>query len=419
MPSDEQAIFIVFPTEFSGMKVRNMPTMARSNAFTNWQQSIGERSAPEAPHNEHEKMLQRTESKERIKIPRVKVVLPQAATTILAVISVLAVLTFAKSVAMPVVMALMLYLVLRPVMRIFHHWHLPPVVGATICLFVIIGAFTAAVMNLTGPIKDWIANAPEYLNEIELKLSGVEAQIENMEEASEKIKDIAEPDGADEPVPVAIQQPKLFPGVELVSNSGGFVAGTVVTLGLLFFLLVYGHSTISNLIAGFEITSSKAKAKDLIEDLQHGMSLYLFTVTVINISLGIVTGLAMYLLGLPNAFLIGVMATLFNYIPFLGAWTGTAIVFLIAVLEFDSISYACLAPAVYFGLTSLEGQFITPCLLGRSMSLNPLIVFLFIAIWGWMWGIGGVFLAVPILAVLKIIADYFPSLRLFSQAMKC
>ncbi|TWT61394.1 AI-2 transport protein TqsA [Rubinisphaera italica] len=401
------------------MKVTNMPTMARSNAFTNWQQSVGQRAAQEPPHNEHEKMLQRSDNIGSVKIPRVKVVLPQAATTILAVISVLSVLTFAKSVAMPVVLALILYLVLRPVMTIFHRWHLPPVVGATICLFVIIGAFAAAMMNLTGPIKDWIANAPEYLNQIEMKLSGVEKQIEDMEQASAKIKEIAKPDEADEPVPVAIQQPKLFPGVEIVSNSGGLVAGTVITLGLLFFLLVYGHTTISNLIAGFEITSSKAKAKDLIEDLQHGMSLYLFTVTVINVSLGIITGLAMYLLGLPNAFLVGVMAALFNFIPFLGAWTGTAIVFFIAILQPFSIGYACVFPAVYFGLTSLEGQFVTPFLLGRSMSLNPLIVFLFLAIWGWMWGIGGVFLAVPILAVLKIIADYFPSMRLFSQAMKC
>ncbi len=396
-----------------------MSTMARSNAFSNWQQSVGQRAAQNSPQNEHEKMLQRTDSNDLVEISKVKVVLPQAATTILAVISVLAVLTFAKSVAMPVLIALMLYLVLKPVMSFFHHWHLPPVVGATICLLIIIGTFAAAVMNLTGPIGDWIANAPDYLNQIELKLSGVEEQIEDMEQASAKIKEIAKLDGADEPVPVAIQQPKLFPGVDIISNSGGFLAGTIVTLGLLFFLLVYGYSTIANLIAGFEITSSKAKAKDLIEDLQHGMSLYLFTVTAINLTLGIVTGLAMYLLGLPNAFLVGVMGFLFNFIPFLGAWTGTAIVFLIAILQPFSIGYACVFPAVYYGLTSLEGQFVTPCLLGRSMSLNPLIVFLFIAIWGWMWGIGGVFLAVPILAVLKIIADYFPSLRLFSQAMKC
>jgi len=334
-------------------------------------------------------------------------------------LAVFAAVAYAKAVTMPLTMAVLLYLVLRPVMKFFANWKIPNVMGATICLIVMLAIVLSAVLFLTQPTREWINDAPSYMYQLKAKLSGLEEQLENVEEVSDKISDVTNGTDADEikPMPVEIKQPRLLPGLNLLSSTGGFAAGLVITFGTLFFLLAYGDSMIENLIAGFRTGESRKKAHMLIFDLQHGMSSYLLTITVINALLGVAIGLSMWMLGMPNALLLGVMAMLFNYIPFLGAWVGTGIVFVIAVLQFDSIAFALLIPIVYFTLTSIEGQFVTPCILGRSMSMNPLLVFIFLAIWGWIWGIGGVFLAVPLLAVLKIVADYFPSLEWISRAM--
>jgi predicted PurR-regulated permease PerM len=114
---------------------------------------------------------------------------------------------------------------------------------------------------------------------------------------------------------------------------------------------------------------------------------------------------------MPNPALWGAMCCVLNFIPYVGAMAGTMVVFLVAVLTFDSLGYACLVPAVYFAITAVEGNLITPALLGRSMSLNPVMVFLFLVFWGWIWGIGGALLAVPLLAMLKIGFDQFERTR--------
>ena len=96
------------------------------------------------------------------------------------------------------------------------------------------------------------------------------------------------------------------------------------------------------------------------------------------------------------------MCGVLNFIPYLGTLTGIICMTLGAVLSFDSFSYALIFPAAYLILASLEGNFITPMVMGKSLTLNPVIVLLSLIFWGWMWGIAGIILAVPILAAFKI-----------------
>ena len=155
----------------------------------------------------------------------------------------------------------------------------------------------------------------------------------------------------------------------------------------------------------------KRKVVEMVHEVERGVSSYLLTVTLINIALGVVIGLAMWLMEMPNPALWGAMATTLNFIPYLGAMAGTIVVFLVAVFSFDSLAYASLVPVVYFGCTALEGNFVTPSLLGRNMSMNPIVVFLSLVFWGWMWGVGGALIAVPTLAILKIGLDQFDRTR--------
>lgn len=149
----------------------------------------------------------------------------------------------------------------------------------------------------------------------------------------------------------------------------------------------------------------------MIQNVQEGLGSYLAQVSCINAGLGLCVGLAMWMLGMPSPVLWGVMAFAFNFIPILGAVTGGILVFVVALVTFDPTYYAFVVTAVFLTLTSLEGQFITPAILGRSMSMSPVLVFLSIVVWGWMWGIMGVFLSVPILIAARMACEGYDGLQ--------
>ena len=180
------------------------------------------------------------------------------------------------------------------------------------------------------------------------------------------------------------------------------VVGTVTMLILLYFLLAYDGVFLMKLIRLMPTLSDKKRAVSIAHDIESHVSRYLLTITVINICLGTAVGTTVGLLGLHNPIMWGVMVAVLNFIPYLGALTGIICMTLGAVLSFDSFSYALIFPAAYLILASLEGNFITPMVMGRSLTLNPVIVLLSLIFWGWMWGIAGIILAVPILAAFKI-----------------
>jgi predicted PurR-regulated permease PerM len=148
--------------------------------------------------------------------------------------------------------------------------------------------------------------------------------------------------------------------------------------------------------------SDKKRAVSIAQEIESQVSRYLFTVTIINCCLGLAVGTTVGLLGIPNPVMWGAMVAILNFVPYLGALTGIICMTIGAVLSFDSLGYALMFPAVYLGFGTLEGNFITPWVMGRSLTLNPVLILFSLVFWGWMWGIAGVILAVPILAAFKI-----------------
>jgi len=150
---------------------------------------------------------------------------------------------------------------------------------------------------------------------------------------------------------------------------------------------------------------------EMVREMEDDVSFYLLTISLINAGLGIAIGTAMYLLGMPNAVLWGVMAALFNFVPYLGALVGAGVVGLVALLTVEQPLAALLPPLVYLTLTSIEGYLVTPAMLARRLTLNPIAVFLSLILWTWVWGIGGALLAVPLLATFKICCDHIEPLK--------
>jgi len=328
-------------------------------------------------------------------------------------------LYFASALFIPIALALLLNLLLTPVVRALRkHLYLPEGVGAVLVLILLLVTVLVSFYGLSGPATRWLAELPVAMAEIERKLETLRQPVEEMQQAAEKVADLATPKatpGDDQPVTVAIKGPSLtamFLGGALTIG-----AGLVIMIALLFFLLASGDTLLRQAVTIAPRLRDKKRVVEIMRDIEDDISYYLLTISLINAGLGCAVGFAMYLLGMPNPILWGVMAAFFNYVPFLGAVAGISIVGLVAILTFETPALILLPPLVYLVLTATEAQFFTPALLARRLTLNPIAVFLALIVWTWLWGIAGAMMAVPLLAMFKICCDHVDPLKPFGTML--
>ena len=226
-------------------------------------------------------------------------------------------------------------------------------------------------------------------------------------------------DGANAPlatntvVPVEVRLPSI--SNRIFSTSGDVLAGIGLMLVLLFYLLSAGDRGLEKLVELMPSFAQKKRTVELSRAIEQSVSSYMLATFSINLVLGIVIGVGMWAIGMPNPILWGLIAMQLNFFPFLGAMAGAILVFLVAVISFDSVAYAFWAPGIYLTANLIEANLITPHVLGRSVSLHPVWLMIFFVIVSWIWGLGGAIIAVPILAVIKISCDHIEPLEPIGQ----
>ncbi len=339
------------------------------------------------------------------------------ATRFCAVMLVLYALYCARSMAVPVVTAFVIYMVLRPLVRQGKRLGIHPAVGSAGIIVGLLIALGFATYLVIEPAQQTIAEAPSHVAVVKEKLSFV---TENLRTFNKATKDLAETTGeaespsADkelEPVPVEIKQPEWTTNITYLSGTGNLVSFVTICIALLYFLLATGDNLLRSIMHALPNFTARRRLVEVIANVQEGLGSYLAKISAINACLGLCVGIAMWFLGMPSPVLWGAMAFLFNFLPIVGAITGAFIIFVVALVNFEPTYYAFVVTATFIALTSLEGQFITPAILGRSMSMSPVLVFLSIVVWGWMWGIMGVFLSVPILIAVRMACEGSEGLR--------
>jgi predicted PurR-regulated permease PerM len=306
---------------------------------------------------------------------------------------------FLRSVLLPIVLAWLLSYLLRPIVRTLARIKIPTFLGAAHILITLLSVISLGVSALAAPAAGWLAKAPAGLQELQYRLMPMKRSMAEVAKASGEIEKLATPDSSSK---LAVEV-KRHPITETVYvRTPEFITSLVLLLILLYFLLAYDGVFIGKLIKLLPTLSDKKRAVSITQEIESQVSRYLFTVTIINCCLGVAVGTTVGLLGLRNPVMWGALVAILNFVPYLGALTGIICMTIGAILSFDSLGYALIFPAVYLGFGALEGNFITPWVMGRSLTLNPVIILLSLVFWGWMWGIVGVILAVPILAAFKI-----------------
>ncbi len=335
------------------------------------------------------------------------------ATVGLFALAVLYTLYIARVLILPIVLAVFLSFILWPLVRGLRRLYVPEALGALLVLTTLTASFGYGIYALSGPAASWLESAPQALYRIELRLRTVKQTVEDVEAATNRVEEIAS--GSDDPK----RQEVTLRGPSLVSlmwtNAGGIIASCFIILVLAFFLLASGDLFLNKCLRVLPTRRDRYMLLAMARELQDTISGYLLTVTLINAALGVAVGVAMALCGLPNAVLWGVMAATFNFVPYIGSAVGITCVAAASLITFDTLSQAITPPAVYLMLTTLEAYLLTPAVLSRRFTLNPLVVLVSLLFWGWIWGVPGALLAMPIIVTLRIVCDYVPSLATIGE----
>lgn len=313
----------------------------------------------------------------------------------------------------PIVLAFLLALTLTPVVRFLSKHSVPAALSATL-LIVVTAAMIGMLSYITsGPISTLVAEAPEIGQKLQAKVQTLQVTVEKAVKATAQI------DSATEAVSDAHVQKVVVAQPGILSRAAGNAVSIGTTLAITFvlslFLLASGSMFYEKIIQSVPRLSDKKRALRVVYSVEREISRYLFTITVINAGLGIGIGAGLWAIGIPNAMVWGIAAALLNFLPYVGALITVVLVAVISLATFDSIAFGLLAPAFVLTCNIIEGQFVTPLMLGRRLELNTVAVFISISFWSWIWGFIGALLAVPILVVIKVICDHFEPLQPFGN----
>ena len=333
-----------------------------------------------------------------------------AALVTLAFLATCMALYVGRGLLMPIAIALMLGFLLRPPVRWLRKRGLRESIGAGIVVLGGVLIVVAIARILAAPASIWLERAPEVIENVSRKLQSTGGPVAQIEETAAKVEQIAtggQPRPRQAVTPVPQRTPLLR---RMFGNLTDFVGGTFSVIFLTYFLLASGDLFMRK-VSDMMPRGRARMPREISLEIELSVSRYLRTVTWINIGLGLATWGVLAALGMPNAGLFGLIAGVLNIVPYLGAVATAGIIGLAAVASFESLGHALLMPGAFLLLNMIEANVVTPVLLGREFPLNAVAVFVGLLFWGFVWGVPGAILAVPMMVTLKIVADRVPSLR--------
>ncbi|GAB3104592.1 AI-2E family transporter [Lysobacter terrae] len=323
-----------------------------------------------------------------------------AAAVVIATVLIGTVLWAAQDLILPVLLSMFFALIGNPIIRVLQRVWIPRYLGA---LIVLVGGLVLAGAlgnQLVEPAGEWVRQAPRELKQLAPKLREM---VKPVQEANRAAENFARAAGG-ESKPVQVVRTEINDPYRVFTTTPRKLAAVLAVVLLTFFFMVYGETLQRNAIALLHSRQQKKLTVDILQSIEAELSRYVLTISLINGVVGLVYAIALNLIGLPlpEALLWGTMAALLNYAPYVGPLIGIAVMLLIGLTEFDGLK-ALLPAGIYLLLHTLEGQLVTPIVLGRRMRLSPLVLILALMVFGALWGIIGLLLAVPLLVCVKLI----------------
>lgn len=321
----------------------------------------------------------------------------------------------ARELLLPIVLAFVLAITLSPVVRALSRRAIPAPVTALAIVATLIASLASGAYLLSEPVAKWIEMAPSIGAELKAKLYHLREPVAAVVQAREQVEDIASAVSTQisDTRQIAVEGPGLL---SLAANGAISTVTTFsLSLVLLLFLLMSGDMFYEKLVRVAPTFADKRKTLTIVYDVERRVSRYLFSITLINVALGVCVGALLHLAGMPNPVLWGVLATALNYIPYIGPAVGIVLVAIVAAVTFDTLTAMAVPPGLYLLANIVESQLVTPLVVGRSLELNAVAVFIALVFWTWIWGVPGTLLAIPILVITKVFCDNLPGMSGFGE----
>ena len=340
--------------------------------------------------------------------------------TVLIVLGVIAFLYFARPVVLPIFLACMAAMALKPLVRWSSYCHIPTALSAAVILCLLVAVVSLGFFQLGRPAMRWVNNAPQHMTELRQRIQKLMPSGARLSEAAAAVKDLGATEAEKE------EEQRKAPTVELKESrgtssilnwTGTFLMGVGETLVLLYLLLASGDLFLQKLVRVMPTLRDKKRAVEISHEIQQNISNYLFSVTLINLGLGLAVSGGLYFMGVPNAAMWGLCVAVLNFVPYFGPVAGVVVLGAVGLLTFDTLGKGLLPPAWYLLLHLLEANLITPLLLGRRFTLNPVVIFVSLIFWTWLWGVPGALLSVPILVSIKVVCDRVPEMSSVSELL--
>ena len=315
----------------------------------------------------------------------------------------------------PLLLALLLSLMLAPAVRLLCRWHLPRSLATLVVLLSTIMLVAMLLLSLAGPARAWMVQVPKSLARIELALSALRQPLLAATHAGEQIAELTNIGGDSKMQRVVEAGPSRI--VQMLSATPAALASMVGTLLLTFIFLLHGDALLRKFV---ELAPALHLKKDIVmatRSAQHELSTYILTIAAINTVFGLLTAAALWWLGVDNPLLWGGVAAFLNFAPFVGPMVTVALLIVVGFAHFDTPLAALSVPGVFLLLHLLEGQLVTPLIVGRRLALDPVMVFIALMLFGWLWGVAGLLLAMPLLSCMRIVAERIPAWNVLGKML--
>ncbi|MEX2476731.1 AI-2E family transporter [Marinobacter sp.] len=328
-------------------------------------------------------------------------------------LGVLYTLYVAHQIVLPIILAVLTSLLLAPlVKKAYVKWHIPRMVSSLLLVLVVLAGIAGVGVAVAMPAIEWAEKAPQGISRLLVGESSFRQKIEKVTESAKEVEksveDISKEDEAEKPTTVVMQTESWRS--KLMTKARNGIAGLALALALTYFLLVGGDRLIRNLVKQLPRTERKTALR-ITHDSQREIAQYLGVLGLSNFAVGLTTGLMCWAVGLPDPAVWGIVAALARFIPYLGVILTIALLAVVSAISLETLWMMAIAPLGYLALTTVVGFFIEPWIHGFRMAINPVVIFVSIFFWGWLWGPVGVLLAVPLMTVIQVVLKQIPKLR--------
>jgi predicted PurR-regulated permease PerM len=322
----------------------------------------------------------------------------------------LSLLALAAGVVVPILVAILVSLMLAPPVRLLVACRIPRALASLLIVSLAVATLAVVVVLLARPALDWVAHAPKAIEQFAHQLHELWRPIADASKATEKITHITQGPASAEVQPVRVVDSTAPDAlVRVLSAAPGVIASIIATLVLVFVFLLHGDAVLRKLVEFAPDWHAKRGVVVATRDAQRELSAYVLTISMMNAALGTATAAALWWLDVPDALLWGGFAAVLNFAPYIGPILMTLALTVVGIGSARSPWLGLAAPAVFIGLHFVESFLVTPLLAGRRLALDPIMIFLALLLLGWMWGIAGLLIAVPLLTCFKIVASRVPA----------